>query len=115
MTGEEIDDLIEQVLTGPPVTVPAGFTDRVIRATRPAPWWRTPEFAEIVSSVVSSGALIAAGAAIWVSLGDGPLDASSLPVAVTGLALAMGGLAWLWLDDAVEADLKVRLYDLRPY
>jgi hypothetical protein len=88
------------------MTAPPGFTDCVLRQTHRVPWWKTPEFAASTYSAVSSGVLVAAGVAIWMSLGDGPLDASALPVAVAGLALAMGGLA---------LDLRLRLSDLLPY
>ncbi len=107
---------IQQVLADDgAITAPAGFTDRVVRKTHRSQWWLTPEFAQTAYGVVSSGALVAAGAAIWMSLSDGPLEASSLPVAVAAVAVGMSGLAWLWSDDPPGLDLRLRLSDFRPY
>ena len=115
MTPDELDGWLERARTECASTMaPEGFTDRVMRQVRhyerPLPW----RF-DMLSSAVASGALVAAGVATWMSLGDGPLDASSLPIAVTGVALAMGGLAWTWFDDPRGVDLRIRLSDLRPY
>ena len=119
MTPDELDGWLERARTESASTMaPDGFTDRVMlqvrHRERPLPG-RFDMLSSTVSNMVASGALVAAGVAIWMSVGEGPLDASLLSVAVTGVALAMGGLAWTWFDEPRGLDLRLRLSDLRPY
>jgi hypothetical protein len=115
MTPDELDGWLERARTeGASMVAPDGFTDRVMRQVRrrepPLPVWF-----DVLSSAVASGALVVAGIAIWMSVSEGPLDASSLPIAVTGVALTMGGLAWTWFDEPRGVESRLRLSDLRPY
>jgi hypothetical protein len=115
MTPDELDSWLERTRTeSASMVAPDAFTDRVMRQVRhhepPA-----PRRFELLSGAVSSGALVAAGIAIWMSLGDRPLDPSSLPVAMVGVAVAMGGLAWMWFDDPLTSHFTFRLSELRPY
>lgn len=117
MTPEELDGWLERArIESASMAAPDGFTDRVMREIRhyerPVPL--TGRF-DTLWSAVPSGALVAAGVAIWMSVGDGPLNASSLTMAVTGVALLMGGLAWMWVDDPLGPAFTLRLSDLRPY
>ena len=88
---------IEQVLVSGGVKVPAHFTDRVVSQTR-RHLWRAPDFADVTSDAVASGALVFAGASIWMSLGTSALDLSSWPLALVGAGLIIAGLAWTWRD-----------------
>ena len=100
MTPDQLDDYLERARTESASTdVPDGFTDRVMRAVRtPA---RTPTVSDLWSSVVTSGALVASGAVLWLSGG--------VAAAVAAVVLVLGGFAWLWLDDPFGAEMNVSL------
>jgi hypothetical protein len=100
MTPEELDDYLERVRAeNASVAVPAQFTDRVMRAVQtPAP---APRRLDLLSSSVASGALVGSGAVLWASG-----DAAS---AIAAVALVLFGLAWMWMDDPFDSEMKIRL------
>jgi hypothetical protein len=87
---------IEQALAGADtVAIPSHFTDRVVRAARREQSIdRT--FGDEIFHAVTTGALVIAGIAVWISLAGSGIDLSSLPLAAISLAAAASGLAWLW-------------------
>lgn len=86
---------VEQALadTGPPI--PSHFTDRVVRAARREQSINRT-FGDEVFHAATTGALVVAGVAVWVSLLGSGIDLSSLPLAAISLAASAAGLAWLW-------------------
>jgi len=90
---------IEQALAvAGTVPIPARFTDRVVRAARREQSIdRT--FGDEIFHAATTGALVIAGVAVWVSLAGSGIDLSSMPLAALSLAAAAAGLAWLWSGD----------------
>lgn len=87
---------IEQVLAGADtVPIPSRFTDRVVREAR-REQLIDREFGDEIFHAATTGTLVIAGVAIWVSLAGSGLDFSGVPLAAISLAVAAAGLAWLW-------------------
>ena len=92
---------IEQGLAGADtVLIPSRFTDRVVRAAR-REQSIDPTFGDVIFHAATTGALVIAGIAVWVSLADSGVDLSSLPLAAISLAASAAGLAWLWSGNAL--------------
>jgi len=87
---------IERALAGADtVSIPPRFTDRVVRAARREQSIdRT--FGDVLFHAATTGAVVIAGIAVWISLAGSGIDLSSLPLAAISLAAAAAGLAWLW-------------------
>jgi len=91
---------IEQALSDTGTPIPSHFTDRVVRAARREQSIdRT--FGDVIFHAATTGALVIAGVAVWVSLAGSGIDFSSLPLAAISLAVAAAGLAWLWSGNEV--------------
>ena len=87
---------IEQALAGADtVPIPSHFTDRVVRAAR-REQSNDRTFGDVIFHAATTGALVIAGIAVWVSLAGSGVDFSSLPLAAISLAAAAAGLVWLW-------------------
>ena len=87
---------IEQALAGAgTVPIPSRFADRVVRAAR-REHSIAGQFDDVIFHAATSGALVIAGVAVWLSLAGSGIDLSSLPLAAISLAGAAAGLAWLW-------------------
>ena len=87
---------IEQALAGADtVAIPSHFTDRVVRAARREQSIDRTFGAEIFHAA-TTGALVIAGIAVWVSLAGSGIDLSALPLESISLAAAAAGLTWLW-------------------
>ena len=100
MTNDELDALIESWAAEPSVAPSQEFTDTVMRGTRRARApYRTGVF-DVLLRVFPSGALVGEGALLWVSGGA---------VAAAGAVLMLTGMAWIWFDDPLASDIKVRL------
>lgn len=90
---------IEQALAGAgAVPIPSRFTDRVVRAAR-RDQSLNRDLGDVIFHAATTGALVIAGVAAWVSLASSGVDFSSLPLAAISLAFAAAGLAWLWSGD----------------
>jgi predicted anti-sigma-YlaC factor YlaD len=87
---------IEQALAGADtVPIPPRFTDRVVRAARREQSIdRT--FGDVLFHAATTGAVVIAGIAVWISLAGSGIDPSALPLEAISLAAAAAGLAWLW-------------------
>jgi hypothetical protein len=87
---------IEQALAGADmVPIPPRFTDRVVRAARREQSIdRT--FGDVLFHAATTGAVVIAGIAVWVSLAGSGIDLSALPLEAISLAAAAAGLTWLW-------------------
>ena len=87
---------IEQALAGvDTVPIPSRFTDRVVREAR-REQSIDRSFSDVIFHAATTGALVIAGVAVWVSLAGSGIDLSSLPLAAISLAASAAGLAWLW-------------------
>ena len=87
---------VEQALAGADtVPIPSRFTDRVVRAARREQSINR-EFSDAIFHAATTGALVIAGVAVWVSLAGSGVDLSGLPLAPISLAAAAAWLAWLW-------------------
>jgi hypothetical protein len=99
MTADQLDDYLERArLESALTTVPEGFTNRVMRAVSVQP--SAPVLPDVFPSTLASGALVMAGAMLMLVSPSNPLAAGTL------LAL---GLLWLWLDDPLAGEIKIRL------
>jgi hypothetical protein len=87
---------IERALAGADtVQIPSRFTDRVVRAARREQSIdRT--LGDVIFHAATTGALLIAGVAVWVSLAGSGIDLSGLPIEPISLAAATAWLAWLW-------------------
>ena len=100
MMVDELDDYLERARTeSAATTAPAGFTDRVMRTVRTPPG--TATVSDLWSSAVTSGALVASGAALWLS--------SSGPATLAAAVLILIGFVLLWMDDPFGAEMNVSL------
>ena len=87
---------IERALAGAAsVPIPPRFTDRVVRRARREQSINR-EFGDVIFHAATSGALVIAGVAVWLSLAGSGIDLSSLPLAAISLTAAAAWLAWLW-------------------
>ena len=87
---------IEQALVAPgTVPIPSRFTDRVVRAAR-REQSIDRSFSDVIFHAATTGALVIAAVAVWVSLAGSGIDLSGLPIAPISLAAAAAWLAWLW-------------------
>ena len=87
---------IERALAGADtVQIPSRFTDHVVRAAR-REQSIDRAFGDVIFHAATTGALVIAGIAVWVSLAGSGIDFSSLPLAAISLAAAVVGLTWLW-------------------
>ena len=100
MTPDQLDDYLERARSESASTdVPDGFTDRVMRAVRtPA---RAPAASDLWSGVVTSGALVASGAMLWLSSSGAGVPA--------GAVLILAGFVMLWVDDPFGAEMNVSM------
>jgi hypothetical protein len=86
------------------VPIPSRFTDRVVRAAR-REQSISREFSDAIFHAVTTGALVIAGVAVWVSFAGSGVDLSSLPLAAISLAVSAAGLAWLWAGNETLTQL----------
>jgi predicted anti-sigma-YlaC factor YlaD len=80
------------------VAIPSRFTDRIVREARRERSINR-EFSDAIFHAATTGALVIAGVAVWISLAGSGVDLSELPIAPISLAAATAWLAWLWSGD----------------
>ena len=91
-----VSTAIEQSLAdADTVPIPSRFTDHVLREARREQSINR-EFGDAIFHAATTGALVIAGVAVWLSLAGSGLDLSSLPLEAISLAAATAWLAWLW-------------------
>ena len=100
MTADELDDYLERArIESASVAAPADFTDRVMRSVRaPA---SAPAHVDLLTSTVPSGALVASGALLMLTVGGATTLAAVVLMAI--------GFLWMWVDDPFGAEMTIRL------